>query len=812
MKLDLRTATHTYLKLFLSFCISFILIRAYEYITIAFKTFLPHAYLFETWGVLYDLMACCIGGLVFILPYFFIYWINRSAGIAFIKSVHSILIVMYIALLITFSERNIPFDHEFFTRSAKESWLTTKQMLTSGFFVYVPFIVFIAVYFLAYYLIFKQKPIGKTFTRIAFAAMMLSGGFIAYAVPKQTTFEKKTAYYLTSNKFSFWLKDSYLYFKNRNKFDASRLSKEELADAIHFYQTNQPFQFIGNEYPLLHENNEPDVLGSFFNFKNTPPNIVILVVEGLSRDFSGANAFATSFTPFLDSLSNHSLVWDNFLSTAPGTFASQPAIAASVPYGQRGFSAMNIMPDHLSLIKILRKNGYHAKFLIGFNPDFDNMGGFIRAQGTDFLLSHYPSKYKEMGIGEEGWSMGYPDDALFERSFEVMDSIRHTPYLNIYHTGTTHMPYLFEQKKEYEKKFDEKLKTLKVKSDIRKTLMETKKVLVTYMFSDDCLRDFFKKYTKRPEFSNTIFFITGDHHIGSFPSTCGIDDYHVPFIVYSPMLKAPKKFYSVNSHNNIAPTITNMLLQNFNFSYKPTQVHWLGSVMDTAASFRNIHNMPFMEWSREISDYIHDKYYLTGDQLYELTPDLLEKPVKNDSLKNYMTQLRDNFQIINSYVCSNNKVFPTSQKDMLPGAKELLFDFTEAQEKKIFANSSDTSLLQLFKIPKGYDYLFVEMIADVFSPKDEPDHHPSLRMALIDIPKITIKDYVYWTNRELIGLSKQDFIPQQWNTVSATDLFTLNDYKDRKNLLFELGIYSDAIPINFNIRNMNVKIYGIKKK
>ncbi|MGG2305080.1 hypothetical protein ACE4Z6_27035, partial [Salmonella enterica] len=85
------------------------------------------------------------------------------------------------------------------------------------------------------------------------------------------------------------------------------------------------------------------------------------------------------------------------------------------------------------------------------------MGGFIRAQGTDFLLSHYPSKYKEMGIGEEGWSMGYPDDALFERSFEVMDSIRHTPYLNIYHTGTTHMPYLFEQKKEYEKKFDEKL-------------------------------------------------------------------------------------------------------------------------------------------------------------------------------------------------------------------------------------------------------------------------------------------------------------------------------------------------------------------
>lgn len=812
MRLDIQTSINSYLKLFFSFCISFTLVRVYEYIVIASKSFLPHSYLFEVWGAFYDLMACYIIGLVFLVPFLLISCIHQKAGNVFIKTIHVILIMVYIALIITFSERNIPFDHEFFTRSFRESLLTTQQMLTSGFYVYVPFIVFVGLYFLAYYFCIKPLAIHKKAARVIFLLMILSTAFIAYAVPRPTLFEKKAAYYLTSNKFSFWLKDTYVYFKNKNKFDASRLTRAELNEEINLYQANQPFQFVSKEYPLLHENNEPDVLGSFFNFKSTPPNIVILVVEGLSRDFSGANAFATSFTPFLDSLSNHSLVWDNFLSTAPGTFAAHPAISGSLPYGQRGFSAMNIMPDHLSLIKILRKNGYHAKFLIGFNPDFDNMGGYIRAQGTDFLLSHYPGKYKEMGIGEEGWSMGYPDDALYARSFEVMDSIKNKPYLNIYHTGTTHMPYLFEQKKEYEKKFDEKLKTLVVKPEIKKILKETRKVLVTFMFSDDCLREFFKKYAQRPEFGNTIFFITGDHHIGSFPSTCGIDDYHVPFIVYSPLLKSPGKFLSVNSHNNIAPTISNMLLQNFKFPYKPKEVHWLGSVMDTAVTFRNIHNMPFMWWSREIADYIHDKYYLTGEQLYELTPELLEKPVENDSIRNYMIRLRDNYKLINSYVCTNNKIFPASQKDMLPGEKTLLFDFKDTAEKKIFANSSDTSLMQLFKIPKGYDYLFVETAADIFSPMNELDHHPSLRMALIDIPKITIKDYVYWTNRELIGLSKQDFIPQQWNTVSATDLFTLNDYKDKKNLLFELGIYSDIVPINFNIRNMNVKIYGIRKQ
>ena len=394
-------------------------------------------------------------------------------------------------------------------------------------------------------------------------------------MPAQSNFIKPGGYYLECNKFSFWIKDSYNYFKTKDNNTVSKLNNKQLENEIAFYQKEHPFQFTSTEYPLLHLNNSKDVLGSFFNLNKTPPNIVILVVEGLSRDFSGDKAYATSFTPFLDSLSTKSLVWDNFLSTAPGTFAAHPAISGSLPYGRRGFSLMSVMPNHLSLIKILRLNGYRTNFMIGFNPDFDNMGGYIRLQGTDFILSHFGPKYKEMGVGSEGWSMGYPDDALFSRSFEVMDSVPKTPYLNIYHTATSHEPYLFEQKPEYDKRFDEKMKTLVVSRDIRRTLKATKTVLVTFMFADDCIKKFFADYAKRPEYSNTIFFITGDHHIGSFPSTGNIDDYHVPLIIYSPMLKAAKKFYSVNSHNNLAPTITALVLNNYKMPYNPKEVNWL---------------------------------------------------------------------------------------------------------------------------------------------------------------------------------------------------------------------------------------------
>lgn len=799
-----------FFKLTVSFLISITLIRVYEYFTVASKLFISHSFLFELSGILYDVWAW----LIYSFFAFFIFWIlfklSPKLAKGFLHFIHVILMMMYLALIIVFTERNTPFDHEFFTRSLRESWLTSKQMMTSGIKVYLPFAIYIGIYFIVYHFWLTKKKF-KTFAVTTISILsLLSVLFIKFANPAENWFQSDAAYNLTSNKFSYWVADSYNYFKGKARANKI-LTPEELAAEIEFYQKNQPFNFVSKEYPLLHSNNENDVLGGFFNLnKITPPNIVILVVEGLSRDFSGDNAYAGSFTPFLDSLSTHSLVWNNFISTAPGTFASQPAITGSVPYASRGFSLMNVMPDHLSLIKILRKNGYWANFMIGFNPDFDNMGGYIRLQGTDFILNKYPSKYKEMGIGSEGWSMGYPDDALFSRSFEVMDSLKKLPYLNIYHTATTHMPYLFEQKPMYDKLFDKKLQTLNVSNSIKRTLRETKEVMVTYMFSDDCLRKFFSDYAKRPEYKNTIFFITGDHHIGSFPSTCGIDDYHVPLIIYSSMLKAPKKFLSVNSHNNLAPTITNLILQNYQMKYHPKEVHWLGSVMDTATQFRNIHAMPFMEWSREITDYIYKGYYLSGDQLYKLTPDLLEEPGNNDSMKNYMIKLRENFKLINTYVTENNKLYP-AKESLLPGKPILLHEFNDTTERNIYAKSSDTSLMADFKIPDGFKYLYVEASGHVNSPLAEVDYHPSMRLALIDT-KNNGRKYLYWSMRDLPSIAAKEFIPQQWNAVSTKDMFTLDDYKKYHNLVFDLGIWTDSIPINFKLKGLNVKIYGIKAK
>lgn len=808
MNSKISTALQSWARISISFIIAVCLVRLYEYFTVASKYFIEKSYRYELSGVLYDIWACMIYCLLFFFIYLLISLLNKKIANFTFHLLNVLLIIIYISLIIVFSERTHPFDHEFFTRKAADSWTTTKQMLSNGFVVFIPFLVYIGIYFLIYFFIFR-KIIFKKWQLLTLASIhVLAICFFKFSIPSINDFRQTGAYYLESNKVSYWVADSYNYFRTKDQFNSDKLNDKQLADAIAFYQKNHPFDYTSTEYPLLHKNNSKDVLGSFFNLQKTPPNIVILVVEGLSRDFSGDNAYATSFTPFLDSLSGKSLVWDNFLSTAPGTFAAHPAIEGSLPYGKTGFSLMGVMPDHLSLTKILRLNGYWTNFMIGFNPDFDNMGGFVRLQGTDFILSHYESKYKEMGVGSEGWSMGYPDDDLYSRSFEIMDSVKKTPYLNIYHTGTTHMPYLFDQSPIYSKRFDEKMKTVPVSADIKRTLKSCKKVLLTFMFSDDCIKKFFSDYAKRPEYANTIFFITGDHHIGSFPSTGNIDDYHVPLIIYSPMLKAPHKFYSVNSHNNLAPTITSLILNNYKMPYIPDEVNWMADVLDTCTAFRNTQSMPFMAWSREINDYIYKDYMLSEGILYKLTPELLMEPYTNDSIKQHINRLLENFKIINSYVCDNNKIFP-KEKSLEPGDKKLLVSYNDSLQKIISTDKTDTTMVPVFTVPKDYRYLYVYLSANINLNLPDSEDQPSFRLALINKTKAT-KEYLYWTKRDIVLMTKSGYQRLQWNPVSTNDMFELNDYKNYANLSFELSLYRQGLPINLKMKNFKVDIYGVK--
>ena len=248
-----------FIHISIAFILTIIPVRIYEYIFIASKLFVNNSFQYELAGILYDIWNCIIYSCIFLLPYFLFSLISKKLSNVVYHIINVVLIVMYIALIVVYSERNTPFDHEFFTRSTKESWLTTKQMMTSGFTLYIPFILYVSIYFTAYSLIKKRLNIRKTLAIIYISFSIIASLFVKYANPSELSFHQIASYYLTCNKFSFWIYDSYTYFKNKGKFDAGNLTDKELAAAIDFYQKNQPFVFTDKEYPLMHKSSNKDV-------------------------------------------------------------------------------------------------------------------------------------------------------------------------------------------------------------------------------------------------------------------------------------------------------------------------------------------------------------------------------------------------------------------------------------------------------------------------------------------------------------------------------------------------------------------------
>jgi uncharacterized sulfatase len=131
---------------------------------------------------------------------------------------------------------------------------------------------------------------------------------------------------LLANKSSYFYDQSYNYFTSNEYlyfdfFLASNTSEGALVSK----------DLTETEYPFLHSNNYPDVLGQYFDEFDSMPDIVFVIVEGLGKAYSGEDAYLESFTPFLDSLSDHSLYWKNGLSTTGRTFGVLTGIFAFCP-------------------------------------------------------------------------------------------------------------------------------------------------------------------------------------------------------------------------------------------------------------------------------------------------------------------------------------------------------------------------------------------------------------------------------------------------------------------------------------------------
>lgn len=429
--------------------------------------------------------------------------------------------------------------------------------------------------------------------------------------------------------------------------------------ALNLYSsTTEDTSYEANvEYPLIKSQQIEDVLGGYFDLKEEKPNIIFIIVEGLGRDFVGEGAEFGGFTPYLDSLSTKSLYWENCLSTTGRTFGVLPSLMGSLPFGKSGFMELEKYPNKLTLFSILKNNGYHTSFYQGTNSSFDGVDRFLLSENLDFVLdkSGFGNQYKLQAEDAAGSSWGYPDKELFKKSMSLPRK-ESQPRVEAYMTISNHEPFIPPQQAFYEKEVKQIISKSSYDSKSEKIIKKNSNVFATLLYTDDAVKYALEEYQNQPNYDNTIFIITGDHRLIPIPQRNAMSRFHVPLIVYSPLLNTSRKMSSISSHFDVTPSLLAMLENQYELKM-PKKVAWMGGALDVATEFRSTKNIPLMRNKNELKEYVSGEKVFSDGSVFELDENMdLGTSFGGSGIEDRLKA----FKSVNAYVTTNDKIIPDS--------------------------------------------------------------------------------------------------------------------------------------------------------
>ncbi len=608
-------------------------------------------------GTMFDLsMLSLVSVLVFVLFLF------TPSGIANIIKTSLLIIsflfhLLHLPLLTFFIQTLTPLDRMLFANTLKELVFTIRTaginlILVSGMLVLYGFIFWMLVWAL------KRINIAvKHEKRIASAVIILAISSF-WLQPGSFGFKTYHNIYIQENKSVYFYKDAIGHFAS--KVFSSNDGNEFYSNALQFQEYFDHLDYVSVEYPFLNVRQKDNPWGVFFPVKETPPNIIMIIVEGLNNDFLLPDD-GVILMPFLDSLKRKSLYWDHFLGTGEMSYAVLPSMIGSLPHGEIGFTMLNDAPLHLSLINRLRPHGYQTGFFYGQGGYFHQKEAFLKRNGIDLMVdkTDYDQDFRKIIDPHSNYFWGYHDQDLFRNYFRTVDHLDGCQRFDIFFTATMHSPFAIENEDFYHERYNEIINEANLSSRHRTFYNKYKKYLRTLLFTDDALHYFFNEYEKTDCFENTIFIITGDHPMSEVPIANQLKKYHVPLIVYSPMIIKPKTIGSVSGQFEVYPAILDLLEINFGVDLcMYTQSFGLPAA--TRKEFAAETVIPLMRRNRLVDEILYENYFLTKDKLYKVEKGFRISPLNHPAIKAKLQKMLEAYNNVNNDMVRRARLMPDS--------------------------------------------------------------------------------------------------------------------------------------------------------
>lgn len=263
---------------------------------------------------------------------------------------------------------------------------------------------------------------------------------------------------------------------------------------------NTPFSLLKtiDKKPLENYNfyNEKDIKSNynpFHQFKDSVfknQNVVILILESFSKEYTKLGNTEQSYTPFLDSLMDNALVFANAFSNGTRSNEGIPAILSSLPSLTDNplINSLYANNKQHSFANLLKQEGYYTAFMHGGINGTMNFDSYSKIAGYD----EYYGKNEYNNDADFDGFWGIYDEPFLQSCIVKMNKMK-TPFHTSIFTLSSHHPYSIP--KQHQNKF-------------KKGTYENHESIG---YGDYALKQFFLSAQKTPWFKNTLFIISADH-------------------------------------------------------------------------------------------------------------------------------------------------------------------------------------------------------------------------------------------------------------------------------------------------------------
>ncbi len=281
-------------------------------------------------------------------------------------------------------------------------------------------------------------------------------------------------------------------------------------------------------------------------------NIVIIVMESFTAEYIKtlnprlqANSQEKGYTPFLDSLIQHSVYFKAY-ANGKRSIEAIPAIVSGLPALMNSdFLSSPYANNRInSLPQLLKQKGYTSQFFHGGNNGTMSFDTYAKISGFD-------DYYGRNEFGDDTWfdgKWGIYDEAFFQYFANTLNNTVQ-PFFSIFFSLSSHHPYSIPE--------SQRDKFNKGTLDIHESIM----------YADYSLGAFFKTAKKMPWYKNTLFVITADHTAETYypENQTMVARYEIPLVFYLPG-DSLHGFKDITAQQtDIMPTILNLISYNGSF-------------------------------------------------------------------------------------------------------------------------------------------------------------------------------------------------------------------------------------------------------